>query len=116
MYIGKVRSCPVRPNASSFLQVWGDGSSSAEVKQVVLLKNNKANGATHASEWGYTCGRMSLHMRENGVIHAGEWGNTCGRMGLPGRAIFSIIHLFLFVFVLNCAKNITFAAEKGRRP
>lgn len=71
-----------------------DGSSSAEVKQVVLLKNNKANGATHT----------------------GEWGNTCGRMGLLGRAIFSIIHLFLLVFVLNCAKSITFAAEKGRRP
>ena len=35
-----------------------DGSSSAEVKQVVLLKNNKANGATHAGEWGNTCGRM----------------------------------------------------------
>ena len=59
---------------------------------------------------------MGQHMRENGATHAGEWGNTCGRMGLLGRAIFSIIHLFLLVFVLNCAKSITFAAEKGRRP
>ena len=59
---------------------------------------------------------MGQHMRAKEATHAGEWGNTCGRMGLLGRAIFSIIHLFLLVFVLNCAKSITFAAEKGRRP